>query len=318
MAAETVKVYAIDENGDPLEGVLVRFFDDFDVFVTQQYTALVDGDAYAEVTVDGDDPPVSYTLRLSKAGVAFDGSLGDDSKTPQSIDVYSPASLAPVTGTNNFEVQGQTFSATVPTDPRLCRCSGYFYDHSGRPLEGLDIHFIAVCYNEDQPDWNPMIVDGKGILSQKIYTRSDSRGYIEIDLYRTGEYSALVQGLEHSRRIIKVPDAPSVNLIELLFPVVSEVTFGTNPITVPNGTTVDVDLTILATDGQTLDASGGDVTFSSLDTSIAVPQILEGNILRVSGIGLGSTQILATRADSSIVTIPEQPVSYSPLDVTVV
>lgn len=317
MAAETVKVYATDENSDPLEGVLVRFFDNSDVFVTQQYTALVGGEAYAEVTVDGDDPPTPYTVRLSKAGVAFDGSLGDDSKTPQSINVYSPASLAPVTGTNNFEVQGQTFTASAPTDPRLCRCSGYFYDHSGRPLSGLDIHFIAVCYNEDQPDWNPMIVDGKGVLSQKIYTRSDSRGYIEIDLYRTGEYSALVQGLEHSRRVIRVPDAPQVNLIELLFPVVTEVTFGTNPITIPNGTTVDMPLTILATDGQALDASEGDVTFSSLNTSIAVPQVLAGNILRVSGIGVGTTQITATRADSSIVTIPEQPITYLPLDVTV-
>lgn len=287
------------------------------MFVTQQYTALVGGDAYAEVTVDGDDPPIPYTLRLSKAGVAFDGSLGDDSKTPQSIDVYSPASLAPVTGTNNFEVQGQTFTASAPTDPRLCRCSGYFYDHTGRPLSGLDIHFIAVCYNEDQPDWNPMIVDGKGVLSQKIYTRSDSQGYMEIDLFRTGEYSALVQGLEHSRRVIRVPDAPQVNLIELLFPVVTEVTFGTNPITIPNGTTVDMPLTILATDGQALDASEGDVTFSSLNTSIAVPQVLAGNILRVSGIGVGTTQITATRADSSIVTIPEQPITYLPLDVTV-
>ena len=318
MAAETVRIYAVDENSDPLEGVLVRFFDDTDTFVTQQYTALVAGEAYAEVTVDGDDPPNTYTVRLSKTGVAFDGTLGDDSKTPQSVDIYSPAASAPVTGTNNFQVQGQTFSAPAPSDPRLCRASGYFVDHSGRPLKNLDVHFIAVCYNENQPDWFPMIVDGKGVLSTKIYARTDERGYLQVDLYRTGEYAALVEGLEHSRRTIKVPDVPQVNIVDLLFPVVSEVTFATNPITVASGSYVDVDLTILATDGQELDGLDRDVTFASSDYGVASAQVLAGNILRVSGIGAGTTQITAIRADTSIVTIPEEPVTYTPLDVTVV
>lgn len=316
MAAETVRIYAVDEAGDPLDGVLVRFFDDTDTFVTQQYTSIVGADAYAEVTLDGDDPAINYTIRLSKTGVAFDGQLGDDSKTPQSISVYSPASAAP-NGTNYFDVQGQTFTRPVASDPRLCRCSGYFFDHSGRPLADMDVHFIAICLNESQPPMTPMIIDGNAVMSDKIITRTDENGYLQIDLYRTGHYSALVQGFEHSRRVIVVPDSPSVNLIDLLFPVVSEITFDPDPVTLSLNSFVDVTLTIKSSDGQTLDSTGQDVTFASSDPSVATIQLLDTGELRIFGYGAGQTYVTATRSDTSIVSIPEQPVTYSPLSVTV-
>lgn len=314
-APETVRVYSKDENGDPLAGALVRFFDGSEVFVTQQITALVGGEAYAEVTLDGDDPPIDYTIRLSKTGVSFDGTLGDDSKTPQSISVYSPASSAP-TGTNYFEVQGQTYSRPSSSDPRLCRCSGYFVDFRGRPLKNLEMHFIALCLNESQPPWSPLIVDGKAALATKIYTRTDSRGYMEIDLFRTGLYQVLVEGIETSCRNVKVPDQPAVNIIDLLFPVVTEVTFSSNPITVPLSTYIDLDVTVKTTDGQELVLSDNDIVFESQDLGVVVVQIVN-NKLRVMGVGAGTTTITATRADTSTVTIPTEPVTYTPLSVTV-
>lgn len=314
-APETVRVYAKDENDDPLVGVLVRFFDNADNFITQQLTALVGSEAYAEVTLDGDSTPIEYTIRLSKVGVSFDGTLGDDSKTPQEISVYSPASLSP-TGTNNFEVQGQAYSRPAATDPRICRCSGYFVDHRGQPLKNLEMHFIALCLNDGQSPWNPLIVDGKGVLSTKIYAKTDSRGYMEIDLFRTGIYQVLVQGIETSNRVVKVPDAPGVNIVDLLFPVVEEVTFETNPLTVPLSTYVDLDVTVIATDGQELLLSGSDVIFESQNLGVAVVQIVD-NKLRVMGSGVGTTTVTARRADTSTVTIPTQPVTYIPLSVTV-
>lgn len=314
-APETVRVYAEDENSDPLVGVLVRFFDGADNFVTQQLTSLVGAEAYAEVTLDGDDPPIEYTIRLRKTGTSFDGTLGDDSKTPQEISIYSPASLSP-TGTNYFQVQGQTYSTPAASDPRLCRCSGYFVDMRGRPMKNLEMHFIAVCWNEGQPPWSPLIVDGKGAISGKVYAKTDARGYMEIDLFRTGQYQVMVQGLETSYRMVKVPDSPSVNLVDLLFPVVTEVTFSSNPISLPLNDYVDLDVTVKTTDGQTLPLSGNDVIFASQDLGIVTVQIVEGK-LRVMGIGVGTTTVTATRADTSTVTIPSQPVTYTPLSVTV-
>jgi hypothetical protein len=317
MALETVRVYAVDESSDPLVGVLVQAYDDTDTFVTQNTTTLVSGEAYAELMLDGDNPAEDYTLRLSMTGVAFDGLLGDDSKTPQSIEVYSPPSAAPVTGTNYFQVQGQTFSLPTATDARLCRASGFFVDESGRALANVDLHITPVCYNEDQSPFNPIIVDGRAVMSDKVYVRSDEDGYIEVDLFRTAELNILVQGLEHSRRAVKVPDASSVNLIYLLFPVVTEVTFGTNPLTVASGAYTDVTLTILATDGQTLDPTNGDVTFASSDETVVTVEVTDDGDLRVMGIAAGTTTVTATRSDTSIVTIPEEPVTYTPLSVTV-
>lgn len=316
MAAETVRVYTVDQSDDALDGVLVRFFDSGDSFVTQQYSSIVGADAYAEVTLDGDDPPVDYTIRLSKTGVAFDGQLGDDSKTPQSIEVYSPPSAAP-SATNDFTVQGQTFVRPVAADPRLCRCSGFFFDHSGRPLAGVDVHFSAICFNESQPPLTPMIVDGNAVMSDKIITRTDANGYLEIDLYRNGHYSALVQSFENTRRTILVPDLPSANVVNLLFPVVAEVSFSPDPLALALDAYVDVDLTILASDGRTLDPADRDVLFVSSDTNVASIQLIGDGKLRVYGINVGSTTITATRADTSIVSFPTQPEVYTPLSVTV-
>lgn len=318
MALETVRVYAVDEALAALPGVLVRAYTVAGVLVTQNTTALVGGEAYCELALDGNDPPETYTIRLSMTGVAFDGTLGDDSKTPQTISVYSPPAAAPVTGTNNFQVQGQTFTLPTATDPRMCRCSGYFVDASGRPLENVDIHFVPVCYNEGQADFAPLIVDGLGVMGDKIITRTDEDGYLEIDLYRTAEISALVQGLEHSRRVIKVPDTASISLIDLLFPVVTSIAFAPDPVTVATGATVDVVLTILASDGQELDPTDQDVVFTSSDVGVASIQIQsDTGALRIMGVAAGATTIVAERADDTIVTIPEEPVTYAPLAVTV-
>jgi len=317
MAVETVRIYTIDENDDPLEGVLVRFYDSVDAFVTQQYSSLVGADAYAEVGLDGADPtPIDYTIRLSKTGVAFDGALGDDSKTPQAISVYSPPGAVPPTS-NGFTVRGQTFTRPVATDPRLCRCSGFFRDGMGRPLANLDVHLISLCQNVDQSPMSPLIVDGDAVLQGgAIVMRTDSNGYIQFDLYRTGAYGVLLQGFETDLRRILVPDASSVNVVELLFPVVTSITFDPDPLTMSVDDVVDVDVTVLSTDGQELDIADGDVLFTSSDTSVATIQIVDSK-LRVVGVGAGVAEITAARADTSIVTLPEEPTTYAPLSVTV-
>lgn len=317
MAVEIVRVYTVDENNDPLEGVLIKFYDALDVFVTQAVSALVGAESYAEVMLDGDDPtPIDYTIRMQKLGVAFDGLLGDDSKSPQAISVYSPPGAIPPTS-NGFTVQGQTFTRPAASDPRLCRCSAFFFDLSGRPLANLDIHFIGSCFNEGQDPYAPLLVDDNVVLQGgRIIARTDSDGYLEIDLYRGGEYSAMIQGQETMLRKLLIPDASSVNLGHLLFPVVTSVTFSPDPLTLSVNDYVDVDVTILATNGQTLDLAGGDMTFSSEDTAVATVQVVDGK-LRVFGVAVGSTQIAGVRSNTSIRTVPDEPQTYAPLAVTV-
>lgn len=318
MASETVKFYVVDQDDEPVIGVLIRVFDETGTtFITQQYTADVAGDAVAEVTLDGDDPEIAYTIRMSKDGVAFDGALGDDNKTPQAIDIYSPATNSP-TGTNDFTLKAETFSRPVATDPRLCRASGFFKNAVGQALPGLDIKFIN--------QFKPAVVDGNAVMGERVDLRTDEDGYVEVDLYRGGEYLAWVQSIQAASadetgaisfpREVAVPDVSSANLIYLLFPAVGSVSYSPTSVSVAEDDSVDVVPTVLATDGRTLEGSGcDDVLFESADPSIAMVAV-QADKLVITGVSPGTTEITATRKDQTVVEIPT-PADLSSLTVTV-
>lgn len=308
MGLVSVRVYSVDELSAALAGVLVQVYDNLGVFVTQNTTALVGGEAYATFTLNGDNPAEDYTIRMSMVGVAFDGLLGDDSKSPQAIEVYDPPAAAPVTGTNYFTVQGQTFTRPVSTNPRLCRASGFFKDASGRARTHLDIKFI--------PQFDPLVVDGDAVVGYQTQGTTDDDGYFQVDLYRDGEYQVIVEALDDIPRDITVPDASSVNLVHLLFPAVQSVVFAPATAAVAVDAYVDITLTITATSGVILDPTDGDVTFTSGDTDIATVQLLTTGVLRIMGRTAGATTVTATATDTTIVTIPAIPDSTIAVTVT--
>jgi len=308
MGLVTVRVYAVDENSDPLEGVMVQVYDDTVVFVTQNTTSLVGGEAYAEFTINGDNPPEDYSIRMSKLGVAFDGLLGDDSKTPQSIQVYDPPALAPVTGTNYFQTQGQTFTRSASTNPRLCKASGFFRDVAGRPLADASMRFINLnC---------PLIVDDDGVIADKVWGRTDEDGYFEVELYRNGEYRASIEGFDIQLRVIVVPDSSSVNLPDLLFPIVVSAVYDPDPIAVAVEATVYVEVTYTDSTGiERTDLELGDLIFTIDDETVATGQIVEGKI-RIYGVAAGSTTVIAKRSDESISKLPEPVFTAVTINVT--
>lgn len=307
MGLVTVRVYAEDENTDPLEGVLVQVYDALDAFQTQNTTSLVGGEAYAEFTLNGEVAGEAYTIRLSKTGVAFDGLLGTDSQTPQAITVYDPPAGAP-SGTNWFTVQGQTFTRPASTDPNLCKASGFFRDVSGRPLADVAIRIINLNF--------PLIVDGDGILGDKVWGRTDEDGYFECELYRNGTYRAHIENLDIQLRAVVVPDASSVNLPDLLFPIVVSAVYDPDPIDVTVENYVDVEVTYTDSTGiERTDLEEGDLIFTIEDETVAGGQIVEGK-LRITGIAVGSTTVIAERADTSITKLPEPTFEYVTINVT--
>ena len=307
MGLVTVRVYAVDENDDALAGVMVQVYDSVGTFQTQNTTAVVGSDAYAEFTLNGDDPPEDYTIRLSKTGVAFDGLLGTDSQTPQALEIYDPPASSP-SGTNDFTVQGQTFTRPASTNPRLCKASGFFKDASGRPRTNLDIRFI--------PAFDPVVVDGDAVMGYQLDGKTDSDGYFEVELYRTGTYQAVVEALDDIPRDIVVPDASSCNLVHLLFPTVETVEYDPDPVNVTVDNTVTVTLTITTTSGVVLDPCDGDVTFSIDDGEVATYQFANDGTLRVMGRSVGTAVITATRADDTIVVVPETALATLTVNVT--
>lgn len=310
MASETVRVFVVDEQSptpQPIENVLVRVFDSTGTtFITQDYT---DVSGIADFTLDGDDPPNEYQIRLSKTGVAFDGSLGDDSKSPQLIQVYSPAAASP-SGTNDFETQGQTFSRPVATDPRLCRLSGWFRRSDGQPYANVDFRF--------KPCFKPAIVDGDGVLWGTINARTDENGYIEIDLFRTGEYRVVVETLIDDEREIVVPDTTSENLVEVLFAVVETVEFTPSSLSMAVGDQEEVLVKVVASDQRVLEGpAGGDVNYVSSNEEVAIVAVDVDKIV-ITAVGVGACQIDVERLDESVVLIPDSGITYTPLTITVV
>lgn len=308
----TVRVFVVDEllpTPSPIVGVLVRVFDATGTtFITQNQTVLVGSDAIADFTLDGDDPPIDYQIRLSKLGVAFDGLLGDDSKSPQLIQVYYPVGSSP-SGTNDFTVQGQTYHRPAATDPRMCRASGFFKRADGEPYPWLDLMFV--------PAFKPTIVDGDGVMTGTITGRTDADGYFEIDLYRTGIYHVSMEGLENEPREVEVPDLSSVNLIDLLFPVVSSVVFTPAAVSLAVGESAVVETAVRGSDNRLLEGSAcSDVLYTVADTTVASVQVKDTGIV-VQGLIPGSTTVQVERADQSIVLIPDSGITYTPLPITV-
>jgi hypothetical protein len=316
MSSETVKIYVYDQDNEPLPGVLVRFFDAAGaVFITQQQSSMVGDDAVAEVTLEGDDPVISYTVRLSKTGAAFDGSLGNMSKSPQLISVQSP----PVSP-NNFDVWGETFVRSVSPDPRMCRCGGFFRDIAGRPLVGLPITIIN--------EFAPVVMDGRAVLGSEVCIETDKEGYVEVDLFRNGKYIAWVPGVEVSDdlqgqkaivypRYMVIPDRGSMNLPDLLFPIVASVDFGVPSVSVGVLVAVQLSPVVTASDGRILaGAAGNDVIYTSSDPSV-VGVSTQLNTISIVGIQPGTATIQAVRRDQSVVQIPATTISGQPITVVV-
>lgn len=315
---ETVKFFVEDQNTDPIVGALVRVFDKTSgLLVTQQYSALVGTDAVADITLNGDDPAIEYDIRLSKTGVAFDGTLPGGA-SPQRIQIFSPAGNSP-TGTNNFALKGQTFTRPVATDLRLCRCSGFFRDGAGRPLANLDIKIIN--------QFKPAIVEGDAVLGERLDLRTDADGYAQVDLFRYGKYCAWVDSIQATEnnstgalsfpRNIVIPNASSANLVSLLLPYVESVAFSPSVVSLSVGDRLEVLPTLTASDGQVLvGAAIEDVKYACSDLAVAGLSAGSDKII-IEALGPGTAEISVTRLDQTIVTIPNAGIAGSPLLVTV-
>jgi hypothetical protein len=274
---------------DPLENVVARVYSaDGRTFYTQGIT---DSNGHVGFLLDDS---VQYQLRLYKFQVSF----------------TNPYLFAPVGDINEFNIKGIVLPLPSATDARLCRASGYFRRGNGSPARNVDIHFI--------PKFDPLILEGSAVLTERDITRTDDKGYMQIDLIRCGQYDVRIQGMEDIYRSVAVPDAPSVNLPDLLFPVVNQITFNpTGPFIVTIGTDVDTTPTIIASDGQVLTGTGaGAVIWGTEDPTIAAV-LDDGTKLTLRAFKAGITNLTAQRFDRSIIRYPDLPIVGMPVMVTV-
>lgn len=242
---------------------------------------------------------LTYQARFYKFAVGF--------INPQLFTVL-PSPLA-AGQTNTFSVVAQILTPPVPTDARLCTCYGYFRDITGAPQSNVEIHFIA--------KFDPVWLDGAGVLKERVIIRTDEKGYAQVNLIRNGQYDCTIQGEEDIVRHISVPDAPNVNLPDLIFPVVSSLVLTPpGPYTVQAGQELAIGFVVMGSDGENLGVGYGDILITTSDNDILGYAYTRAGLTLI-GIKAGTAQLNVVRADQSIVRIPDTGIANQPLLVTV-
>lgn len=290
MSLEPVNVFVKEDNIalTPVEGVVVRVYDAAGaVFITQVVTDVTGLAAFIL------DSGFTYQLRFYKVHFGF---------APKLISVLaSPA-------TNTFDVSTVCLEPPTVTDLRLCVAYGHFRNPDGSPAANVNLRFIT--------KFKPLLLEGDGVLTPSMDVKTDKDGYVQISLIRFGQYDVTVEGIEDHERCIAIPDQLNVSLPSLLFPVVARITFA--PVA-PWGLIVGGELvvtpTVFSSDDNQL-PNTSDVVWSSSDPSV-LAVLPGGDLLTLRGIAPGTANVIATRADPSIVRIPDTPIVGVPAAVTV-
>jgi len=293
LSYEPVDFYLKDSSPlhHPVVAVLVRVFSQDGRIVYEQ--TQTDGLGHAGFLLPSD---FTYQARFYKSQVSFTNPL------------YFTVQGAP--GVNVFDVPAEIATPPVPSDPRLCTAYGYFRTVTGAKAAGVFLHVIA--------KFKPLLLDGAAVLTEREIIRTDDNGYAQIDLIRLGQYDVTVQGFEDYTHQITVPDAPNVNLPDLLFPVVASVAFDPEGgFEVAVGAEIQVTPTIVATNGEVLDGCAmNDVIWGS--SNVLVLAVLPaGDKVTLRGLGPGTAAILVKRRDYSVIRYPDLPIQGQPKAVVV-
>jgi hypothetical protein len=300
MPIESVRIAFVDDEvlTTLVDNVTVRVFSTSGQFITSATSGVLEtGTAHLEL--EGSPEGIEYQLRFFLPGAAAPA---------RRILVYSPASAAP-TLTNDFLVTVEVFSLEGAPDPKMCRASGYLIGPARKPRRGVDITFL--------PKFDAFVDETSAAMPGRFVVRTDDRGFASVDLYRMAMYEVTIEGREVVTRNVEVPDRASILLAHLLFPVVVAVQYAEPPpFTVQAGQTLLLLPRVIATDFRDLGTAYADVSYTTLDPSIASVQIL-GDRIAIRGIRPGTTTLRVSRLDQSIVYLPDYGVQGGDVSITV-
>lgn len=300
MPLETVRVTVLTDDTvpAPVDDVVVRVYDATGTTLQTFGTTGTVNPGEVEFTLSGDATPTEYQLRFYI--------LGGSISSPQQISVYSPPTPA-----NNFEISAHVPTLPEATTPGLCRVSGYVVRPNGQAMRGCDMHFIHRYY--------PIISYDRVVTGERISHKTDQNGYIEFDLIRQALYLATVEGYSDVPREVEVPNAPSVRLSDLLFPVPVSIAWDTaGPWAVDVGNELVLTPVVTLSSGVTVQGPAAeDLEYTVADASIASVSYTETELV-VRGNATGTTSLQISRRDTSIGILPDPGISAGTLTITVV
>lgn len=287
-----------DQDGNSLNGVLIRLFDSLGAFFTQGTTG------------EG----VNATGKKLFQGIAVGNWTARFSLSSSGWSVISPQAFTVTGTTDSFDATVNLFVLPNAQDANLCRCSGYFRSPTGSPSAGSSIRFVNLS--------RPALLGNDGILGEYVSTETDSKGHASVDLIRKGRYRVELESFLDLNLEVRVPDAPAAGLPDLLFPIVKKVTFSPTSLAVIVGETKTTTPTIRWRSGLELgltDASGA-VTFAASPTDV-IELSVDGAVLKAKGLKTGTVTVTAVRnvptEGTPVTTVPDVGAVEGSLTVTV-
>lgn len=294
----------------PIQGAVVGVFDPLTFAPVAQGTTDTNGKA-SFLLPGAVSPGTLYELRFFKLGVRF--------ANPAQIQVLEPV-VPPAT--NIFTYSG-TIVGSLPaaTDPRVCRCTGRFMTYQNTALANTA---IRLWHDQTAPSIGaPLIVDGNLVASQSMEFTTDQDGYISVDLLRGGQYRVVWPAHEETVFCITVPDRPSANLIELIYPWPVSLTWDpvaapANSVSVQVGQSVTVPFTVLFSNFITESKGIGEwVQFTNGDNTLMEVTVGAG-VATISGKLPGTAQVTGESLPNLLPSrVPYYNTLVPPLNVTV-
>lgn len=229
-------------------------------------------------------PSGTYELRMFKLGLLF--------SNPFAVPVVEDGFV------NEFDVFGtRVGNFGVPNDARLCRCVGRFLNYQNQPAADA---MVRISSPIDLLEKNPMVVDGNLIMPSALELRTDSNGYVTVDLLRGGFYWLTFAGEEDEPWNFAVPDRPSVNLIDLIHPYPVSLAWQTegSSLDVAKNSTLTINFQVTFSDFQTRSTELQDILqFLNSDPDVIDLAYQTTGSLVVTGRAPGAATIRAKTVD---------------------
>lgn len=295
-----------DEVDNPLEGILIRLFDETEVLMAE---ALTDTNGELVLALEGlPDPGKTYLVRLSTPGRVVEGG------PTQQIQVLDPIILP---ATNIFDFVASQPALPSSTDANMCLMSGFFVDTANRPLSKVRIRCIPLYTDPDPrpsgfPGAGTVAIIGRNQIIREAVFETDEDGYVEVVLPRGSIHEVHIHGYEipgfPTIAPIYVPDALSAKLEDVFFPYISSVDFDLSTISFVTGDVQQIVPSLLNSDTRDMSDSLRLLEYSSSDEDVATVSFDDSGNLVVTAIGVGTATILVERtADSFVARLPSIP-----------
>ena len=268
-------------NGDPVANVRVSLHQSDGTFISAQ-TSGVDGRAFL-----GNLAEATYEVRVTPTAPGH--VVASAIQTITVVDVVDQA----------FDVLISTISLDTATDDHFCRCSGYFIDTYGSPINDLSLHIAP----SDVPVLSLYAGTDttKAVISGSLLVKTDSDGFASVDLVRGYEYCVYMEGYENIHRYFLVPDLPASSLPDVLFPVIDRVEYTDDgatllPVDAPTlvlavAATKDLVAYTLFRSGLKLTGLSPDISLSSKDEAVFTVTFGELGALTITAVGSGSSEL---------------------------